>query len=59
MIVLPVHERQAAEIKRLRSALYEVITNGSWTEGEQRGDWRISREVYELAKEACEGKRKL
>lgn len=42
------------EIERLRAALYEVTTNGEWTEGEQRGEWKISKEVYETARDACE-----
>lgn len=40
------------EIERLRAALYEVTTNGRWTEGEQFGDWAISNAVYETARDA-------
>lgn len=39
-------------VERLRAALYEVTTNGAWTEGEQRGGWMISKEVYETARDA-------
>jgi hypothetical protein len=45
-------ERAAREIERLRNVLYEVTTNGEWTKGEQVGDWAISKEVYETAREA-------
>lgn len=38
----------AAEIERLWAVLNEVQTNGEWTEGEQRGDWKISAEVYAM-----------
>jgi hypothetical protein len=41
------------EIERLRNALYEVTTNGEWTKGEQVGDWAISKEVYETARDAA------
>lgn len=45
--------REAAdEIERLRAALYEVTTNGEWTDGEHRGAWKISKEVYETARDA-------
>ena len=47
-----VAERAAAEIERLRAVLYEVTTNGRWTEGEQRGEWAISNAVYETARDA-------
>jgi hypothetical protein len=39
-------------ITRLRNALHEVTTNGEWIEGEQCGDWKISKEVYETARDA-------
>lgn len=42
------------EIEQLRNALNEVITNGEWTEGEQCGDWKISPEVYETARDALD-----
>jgi hypothetical protein len=45
----------AGEIERLRNAIYEVTTNGRWTEGEQRGEWAISIEVYETARDAYDG----
>lgn len=38
----------------LFSALNEVVTNGRDTAGEQRGDWIISREVYDDAKYAID-----
>jgi hypothetical protein len=41
-----------AEITQLRATLYEVTTNGRWTEGEQCGEWAISKEVYETARDA-------
>ncbi len=47
-------EAQAAEICFLRSALYEVITNGEWTNGEQCGDFKLSKAVYDMAKEVYE-----
>ena len=40
------------ENARLRAALYEVITNGQWTAGDQWGDWQISKNVYETARDA-------
>lgn len=40
------------EIERLRAGLNEILTNGRWTEGEQRGEWAVSKEVYETAAEA-------
>lgn len=45
-----------AENRALRNALNEVITNGHWTHGEQLGDWKISKEVYEIARYAVEQK---
>lgn len=45
----------ADENKQLRQALNEVVTNGEWTEGEQCGDWKISKEVYETARDALAG----
>lgn len=44
----------AAEIEGLRAALYEVITNGEWTKGEQKGDWAVSKEVYDTARDAID-----
>lgn len=41
-------------IEALRDAANEAVTNGEWTDGEQRGDWRISKEVYEMLQEAVE-----
>lgn len=35
----------------LRNALNEVVTNGRWTEGEQCGEWAITKEVYETARD--------
>jgi hypothetical protein len=35
-----------------RQALNEVVTNGKWTEGDQCGEWKISKAVYDLAVEA-------
>lgn len=35
-----------------RQALNEVVTNGEWTEGDQCGEWKISKAVYDLAVEA-------
>lgn len=45
-------DKALAEISRLRNTLYEVTTNGEWTDGEQCGDWRIAKEVYETARDA-------
>lgn len=42
----------ATEIERLRAVIYEITTNGKWTDGEQCGDWKISKEVYETARDA-------
>lgn len=42
-------------IKQCRDALNEVTTNGQWTKGEQLGDWAISKEVYETARDAIGG----
>lgn len=36
----------------LLHAATDAITNGQWTDGEQRGDWRISTEVYETLRDA-------
>lgn len=36
----------------LRAALTEATTNGEWTEGEQRGNWMMSKEVYETMRDA-------
>src|SRR5262245_43266226 len=50
-------DRRAIAVKKLeqlRAVVNEVITNGEWTEGEQRGDWKISKEVYELARDALD-----
>lgn len=47
-----------AEIEKLRTALEEVRTNGEWTEGEQRGDWKISPEVYALVCDTLPSDRK-
>ncbi len=41
-------------MRELLEALYEVITNGEWTDGEQCGEWRISKDVYNMAREAFE-----
>ena len=41
--------------ERLLAALWEVTTNGRWTEGEQRGEWAISSEVYETARDELAG----
>ena len=42
-------DRDAADaIERLGNALHEMLTNGRWTEGEQRGEWAVSPEVYEI-----------
>ena len=35
-------------------ALHEATTNGEWTEGEQRGDWAISKDVYETVRAVLE-----
>lgn len=43
---------QADVITRMGLALAEVTTNGRWTEGEQRGEWAITNEVYETARDA-------
>lgn len=40
--------------EKLRNALYEMLTNGRWTEGEQRGEWAVPAEVYAMAQEAIE-----
>lgn len=48
------NKRKDAEIANLRAALYEVVTNGQWTAGEQRGDWQISKDVYETARDALD-----
>lgn len=45
-------EEAADEIERLLAVLYEVTTNGRWTEGEQCGEWAISNAVYETARDA-------
>jgi hypothetical protein len=37
---------------KVRNVLNEVVTNGEWTNGEQCGDWKISKAVYEMAVEA-------
>lgn len=47
--------RLKAENFGLRAALYEVTTNGQWTKGEQLGDWAISKEVYETARDTIDG----
>lgn len=39
----------------LVAVIYEVTTNGQWTKGEQLGDWAISKEVYETARDAIGG----
>lgn len=44
-------ERLTAELREARNTLHEVTTNGEWTEGEQRGEWKISKEVYEMARD--------
>ena len=44
--------RLIAESPKLLEALVEATTNGQWTEGEQRGDWVISKEVYEVMRDA-------
>ena len=36
-------------------AAEEMRTNGAWTNGEQRGEWKISREVYDTLSEALSG----
>jgi hypothetical protein len=42
-------ERRCVE---LEAALNEVVTNGSWTDGEQLGDWTITWAVYQMANAA-------
>jgi hypothetical protein len=44
-------DKLRSEIERLRMILKEVTTNGRWTDGEQCGEWAISKEVYDTAKE--------
>lgn len=44
-----------SEIERLRAALNEVLTNGRWTEGEQRGEWAIAPEIYMTGRDALPG----
>ena len=39
-------------------AAEEVRTNGEWTDGEQRGDWKISPEVYATLSDALTAWRK-
>jgi hypothetical protein len=41
----------SGELADIRNTLNEVVTNGEWTLGEQCGDWRISKQVYEMAVE--------
>ena len=48
----PLGREAADEIERLRNALHEMLTNGRWTEGEQRGEWAILPEVYEIGANA-------
>ena len=44
--------RKLAAASELLEALVEATTNGQWTEGEQRGDWIISKDVYEVMRGA-------
>ena len=46
--------RLASSLARVREALNEVVTNGSWAGADYEGDWSISKEVYEMAKEESE-----
>lgn len=45
-------EELERQVRDLRNAMNETVTNGTWTDGEQRGDWCISKEVYDTACEA-------
>ena len=44
--------RKMAAVEELLEALNEAVTNGEWSEGEQCGDWCISKEVYETLRDA-------
>lgn len=44
--------RLIAAAPEMLEALKEAVTNGEWSEGEQCGDWCISKEVYEMLRDA-------
>jgi hypothetical protein len=46
---------QPATDTALRQAAEEARTNGRWTEGEQRGEWCIPKEVHDMLSEALVG----
>lgn len=51
--IRPELENADAKITALKMALREVITNGEWTGGgDEVGEWKISKEVYETARDA-------
>lgn len=52
LTVQDTHDTLMARITQLTNALHEVTTNGRWTKGEQCGEWAISNEVYETARDA-------
>ena len=45
------------DIENLLTAIHEVLTNGEWTDGEQCRDWKISKEVYDMASDAYDAYR--
>lgn len=51
-LVMDSKQDLANALVQARNALNEVTTNGRWTEGEQRGEWAITNEVYETARDA-------
>ena len=44
--------RLIAAAPEMLEALNEAVTNGEWSEGEQCGDWCISKDVYETLRDA-------
>lgn len=55
--IMVINNRLLAERDALRAALNEVRTNGEWTDGDQCGEWKISKEVYGLVCDALTGER--
>lgn len=38
-----------AAFVQMKNALHEIVTNGRWSWGEQCGEWRVSKDVYDIA----------
>lgn len=48
------HDELMGQMTVLRNALWEATTNGRWTEGQQCGEWAISKEVAQTVSEVLD-----